>query len=96
MSRCFHPSYTRRHVLPIKDRIQAALVAAGGSMPFYKLAEVIYPNPDSHNAPNRGGPPGCYFALVAALNRHKFPQHLRGGTAWSSRIVYALGKGPAA
>ena len=96
MSRRYQPSYSRRHVLPIKDRIQAALVAAGGAMPFHALAEVIYPNPDSHRTPTRGGPPGCYFALGAALNRHKFPQHLRGGTAWSARIVYALGQGPAA
>jgi hypothetical protein len=94
MKHAFHPSYSRRHVLPIKDRIQAALTAAGGSMPFYALAEALYPNPDSHRAPTRGGPPGCYRALSAALDKHQFQQHLRGGQAWSSRIVFALGKGP--
>jgi|GEM_PF-3115669 len=88
MTRAWHPSYRARK-LPIKDRIQAALVAAGGSMRFDQLAEKLYPDPASHNAPNRGGPPGCYRALSAALDRHKFPQHSRGADAWSARVVFA-------
>ncbi len=87
------PLTHRQPKLPIKDRIQAALVAAGGSMRFDQLADAIYPDPASHNAPSRGGPPGCYRALSTALDKHKFAQHSRGDANPSARIVYAHNAG---
>ena len=85
------PPIHRQRKLPIKDRIQAALVAAGGSMRFDQLADNLYPDPASHHAPSRGGPPGCYRALSAALDKHNFAQHSRGDASWSARMVYAHG-----
>lgn len=59
-------------------------------MRFDQLADALYPDPASHVAPSRGGPPGCYRALSAALDRHKFAQHCRGNDGWSGRVVFAL------
>ena len=50
------PPIHRQRKMPIKDRIQAALVAAGGSMRFDQLADNLYPDPASHHAPSRGWP----------------------------------------
>lgn len=77
---------------PLADRIQEALVAAGGSMSFYHLAVQLYPERKSHRYQQNGGPPGCYMALSAGITRGGFSTSCRPGDAWSSRMIYAKAK----
>lgn len=59
----------------IKDRITAALKKNGGRMPYWKLADAVFPKdqyPHAWGSPNRGGPPGCYMALSRAIREHGF------------------------
>lgn len=52
------------------ERIDAAL--NGKPMKYYDLACVLFPDPDAWRKPTRGGPPGCYIALSAAIRRGNF------------------------
>lgn len=69
----FHPSAKARHKQTLPERIDAAVEAAGGSIAFEALANVLYPDPKSHVYQSNGGPPGCYMALSAGLRRGGFP-----------------------
>lgn len=62
---------------PIKQRITEALEqhGDGGFLDYYRLAELVFPEADFPRAfckPTRGGPPGCYRTLTAAIERHGF------------------------
>jgi hypothetical protein len=62
-------------VIPIKDRIIAAINAAGGRIQYYHLARAVFPESDYPRAwgyPTKGGPPGCYMALSSAIRRYGF------------------------
>lgn len=64
-----------RRRYPIKDRIIAAIKAAGGRIQYYHLARAVFPEsdyPDAWGYPTKGGPPGCYMALSSAIRRHGF------------------------
>lgn len=66
---------------PIRERIHAALVEAGGKLAYDRLAYKVFPPNDYPRAWNysvNGGPPGCYMALTAALRRHGFCCYYNG------------------
>lgn len=58
------------------DRIDAAFVSAKASrLSYWDLARAVFPRelyPDAWRHATRGGPPGCYMALSAALRRGGF------------------------
>lgn len=74
---------------PLVDRIQEALIAAGGRMRFDELARRLYPDRKSHRYQSNGGPPGCYMALSAGIRRGGFGTSFAEGDAWSGRLIYA-------
>lgn len=59
---------------PLVDRIQDALVAAGGSLEYHALAEALYPDKKSWRYQQNGGPPGCYMSLSAGIRRGGFQE----------------------
>lgn len=78
----------------IKDRISAALRAAGGTMKYHRLAEKVFPQDDYPNAwnyPTKGGPPGCYMVLSRAIREHGFSIDFAGARAVVHTTV-GLGK----
>lgn len=80
--------------IKIKDRISTALSAAGGAMPYWKLAQVVFPEADyprAWSAPTRGGPPGCYMVLSRAIREHGFSIHF-GDAQTVSHSTVSLGK----
>ncbi len=73
---------------PIVDRINDAL--ANGKMSYADLAVEVFPRdeyPWAFYYSSNGGPPGCYMALSAALNRHGFTTFIKGAGG-GQRIVY--------
>lgn len=72
--------------MTLVERIDAAL-EAHGSMTFNDLARHLYPDPKSWRHQSNGGPPGCFMALSAALNRGRFHQRY-DGPGPDHRIVF--------
>lgn len=71
----------------LTDRIDDALRDVG-SMSFYDLAMLLYPDRKSWRYQSNGGPPGCFMALSAALRRGGFSVSSRGRLAGpGNRIV---------
>src|SRR5690606_37853484 len=56
--------------LTLPERIDKAL--AGKPMRYDDLARKLFTNDRAWRHPTRGGPPGCYMALSAALRRGGF------------------------
>jgi hypothetical protein len=78
----------------IKDRITAALKENGGRMPYWKLADAVFPTdqyPRAWERPTRGGPPGCYMVLSRAIREHGFSMHFGDAKAVVHTVI-GLGK----
>lgn len=74
---------------PIKTRIIEAYngLRIGDYLTYENLAHIIFPAADYPNAwrySQNGGPPGCYMALSAALNRLGIHISYQG----KQRIIY--------
>ena len=68
------------------ERIDAQL-AENGRMTFYDLAQVLYPERDSHRYSSNGGPPGCYMSLSAAIRRGGFSVSWPQGQGAAARVI---------
>lgn len=82
----WHPLKSKVRRETLLDRIDRILAEHKGPMAYYDLAVVLWPDRDSHRYPTRGGPPGCYMTLSAALRRGNYT--VSGATGAGNRMVW--------
>lgn len=76
---------------PIKERIRAALEAAGGRMNRYSCMHAVFPPeqfPRAWRYQANGGPPGCAMAFGRALREMRAAGDVSETGALTSRILW--------